>query len=75
MDAHPPSETLLPAHPMQKTVLIVDDCSTTRFVLPDILGSAGYQVLEAEDGKQALQSLDGRAVHLAVCDLKQVTQP
>jgi CheY-like chemotaxis protein len=38
-----------------ETVLVVDDEVQVRTLARDILQGAGYQVLEAEDGEQALQ--------------------
>ena len=33
------------------------------------LEGAGYEVIQAEDGRQALARLDGGRVHLAICDV------
>jgi CheY-like chemotaxis protein len=38
-----------------ETILVVDDEVQVRTLARDILQGAGYQVLEAEDGEQALQ--------------------
>ncbi len=38
-----------------ETILVVDDESLVRVLARDILLGAGYQVLEAEDGEQALR--------------------
>ncbi len=42
----------------QKTILIVDDDATNRKLLKTILTMKGYQVLEAENGLQALDLLN-----------------
>jgi two-component system chemotaxis response regulator CheY len=54
---------------MNKTILIVDDSVSWRQVVKMALVGAGYQVVEAGDGKAALALLDGRTVHMAVCDV------
>ncbi len=55
---------------MAKTVLVVDDSSSLRTLVKMSLNRAGYDVLEAPDGKAALGALDqaGR-VHLVVSDV------
>lgn len=46
------------AHPKAATrILVVDDSSSIRQMLMDGLSSAGYGVLTAENGKQAMESL------------------
>jgi two-component system, chemotaxis family, chemotaxis protein CheY len=52
---------------MSKTVLTVDDSSSVRQMLRFTLEQAGYQVVQAADGKEALGKLAG--VHLAITDL------
>lgn len=54
---------------MKKTILIVDDSAPLRLVLNDILLAAGFSTLQAEDAASALRLLDGRKVHLLICDL------
>jgi class 3 adenylate cyclase len=54
----------------RKTVLIVDDQSTARGVLRRMLERAGYQVMEAESGEQALALAAGTAVDAVVLDVK-----
>jgi len=54
---------------MAKTVLVVDDSNSVRLIVKSALFGAGYQVIEAADGKEALAQLDGRPVHLTICDL------
>jgi CheY-like chemotaxis protein len=51
-------------------VLVVDDEPAIRALLQRILAQAGYQVLSAENGKQALEALDAAgAVDLVLSDL------
>ena len=55
---------------MAKTILIVDDSASLRTVVKLALVRAGYEVLEAGDGKEALAQLDKAAkVHLIVSDV------
>lgn len=54
---------------MSKTILVVDDSSSLRTAVRIALTGAGFDVVEAEDGKQALTKLDGRKYHLVISDV------
>ncbi|MBV6411067.1 MAG: response regulator [Burkholderiales bacterium] len=54
---------------MGKTILVVDDSASLRQVVNLTLQSAGYEVIEACDGKDALAKLDGKKVHLIISDV------
>lgn len=54
---------------MAKTILIVDDSSSLRSVVGMALQAAGYDVIEAEDGKHALTKLNGQKIHLIISDV------
>jgi two-component system chemotaxis response regulator CheY len=54
---------------MSKTVMIVDDSASLRQVVNIALSSAGYSVIEACDGKDALAKLNGGKVHLVISDV------
>ena len=55
---------------MAKTILIVDDSSSLRMVVKLALSRAGYDVIEAGDGKEGLAQLEKAGkVHLIVSDV------
>lgn len=53
---------------MAKTILTVDDSASMRQVISFALQSAGYDVIEAGDGTEAVSKLN-RAVHMVITDL------
>ena len=53
-----------------QTILIVDDSKTVREMLALTLQEAGYAVLQAQDGQQAMERLRQADVHLTICDLE-----
>ena len=54
---------------MAKTILIVDDSSSLRTVVSIALKGAGYDVVEASDGKDALSKCNGQKFNLIVSDV------
>ena len=54
---------------MAKTILIVDDSASMRQVVSIALKGAGYDVIEACDGKDALSKMTGIKIHLIVSDI------
>jgi Response regulator containing CheY-like receiver, AAA-type ATPase, and DNA-binding domains len=54
---------------MAKTVMIVDDSASLRQVVNIALSGAGYEVIEACDGKDALTKLNGRKISLIISDV------
>lgn len=54
---------------MAKTILIVDDSASLRQVVSIALRGAGYDVLEACDGKDALSKMTGQKIHLIISDV------
>ncbi|BAP40910.1 response regulator [Pseudomonas sp. 21LCFQ02] len=54
---------------MAKTVMIVDDSSSMRQLVKMSLTSAGHQVIEASDGRDALNKLTGQKINLIISDV------
>ncbi|MDP2794791.1 MAG: response regulator, partial [Sulfurisoma sp.] len=54
---------------MAKTILIVDDSASLRQVVSIALRGAGYEVIEACDGKDGLTKLNGQKIHLIISDV------
>lgn len=54
---------------MSKTILIVDDSASLRQVVNLTLTGAGYTVIEACDGKDALGKCNGQKIHLIISDV------
>jgi two-component system chemotaxis response regulator CheY len=53
----------------KKTILVVEDSISVRQAICAALDEAGYEHLEAEDGAQAIERLDGRRINLILCDV------
>lgn len=51
-----------------KTILAVDDSATMREMVAFVLESAGYRVIEAEDGAKGLEQAKNSQVDLVVTD-------
>lgn len=54
---------------MSKRILAVDDSKTMRDMVSFTLKGAGYDVLVADDGVNALSALDGENVDLIITDV------
>ncbi|MET0028102.1 MAG: response regulator [Candidatus Thiodiazotropha sp.] len=54
---------------MAKTIMVVDDSASIRQVVGIALRGAGYDVLEACDGKDALSKMSGQKIHLIISDV------
>jgi two-component system, NtrC family, response regulator AtoC len=53
-----------------ETILVVDDEQLIRRTLSKRLQTAGYEVMEAEDGKRAIERASGGGVDLAILDYR-----
>lgn len=54
---------------MSKTILIVDDARSMRGLLAMTLQGAGYDVVDACDGQDALAKIGSQKVHMVITDL------
>ncbi len=54
---------------MPKKIMIVDDSSTLRQMVNFTLSEAGYEIIEAIDGVDALSRLDDNPVEMIITDL------
>ena len=52
-----------------KRIMTIDDSPSLRQMVALTLESAGYEVVEASDGRDAVAKLGGREFHLFVTDL------
>lgn len=54
---------------MNKTILIVDDSASMRQLVAFALKDAGYDVVSAVHGKDAMDKLNGTKIDMAITDL------
>ncbi len=54
---------------MGKRIMTVDDSASVRQMVGFTLKQAGYEVVEAQDGRDALAKLNGGVVHMVITDL------
>lgn len=52
-----------------KRIMTVDDSASLRQMVAFTLEDAGFQVVQAVDGRDALAKLEGRDIHLFLADL------
>jgi two-component system cell cycle response regulator DivK len=55
---------------MGKCILVVEDQEDNRQILRDLLGNAGFDLVEAENGEQALAALANRRPDLILMDIQ-----
>lgn len=54
---------------MAKTIMVVDDSASLRQVVSIALKGAGFDVIEACDGKDGLSKITGQKIHLIISDV------
>jgi two-component system chemotaxis response regulator CheY len=54
---------------MSKVIMTVDDSASVRQMVSFTLRDAGYEVIEAVDGKDALSKVDAQALNMVITDL------
>ena len=54
---------------MSHTIMVVDDSASLRQVVAIALRGAGYTVIEAKDGQDALNQLTGQRLSLIISDV------
>jgi two-component system, cell cycle response regulator DivK len=55
---------------MTKRILVVEDQEDNRQILRDLLGSAGYDLIEAENGEEALAAVSKHRPDLILMDIQ-----
>jgi two-component system cell cycle response regulator DivK len=55
---------------MSKCILVVEDQEDNRQILRDLLGNAGYELAEAENGEEAIAAVARRRPDLILVDIQ-----
>jgi two-component system, cell cycle response regulator DivK len=55
---------------MSKCILVVEDQADNRRILRDMLGNAGYDLIEAESGEEALTAVETQRPDLILMDIQ-----
>ena len=55
---------------MSKRILVVEDQEDNRQILRDLLGNAGYEMVEAENGEEALAAVAKQRPDLILMDIQ-----
>ena len=55
---------------MSKCILVVEDQADNRRILRDLLGNAGYELVEAESGEEALTAVETKRPDLILMDIQ-----
>jgi two-component system chemotaxis response regulator CheY len=67
--ANSPLSFLKKESALQKKILVVDDAAVVRHVVSITLKKAGYEIIEAVNGKDALSKLARNTVNMVITDL------
>jgi len=54
---------------MLKTIMTVDDSASVRLMVNFTLRELGYEIIEAENGKEALKKLEKKKIHMMITDI------
>jgi len=54
---------------MTKTIMTVDDSASVRLMVNFTLRELGYEIIEAENGKDALKKLEKKHIHMMITDI------
>lgn len=55
---------------MSKSILVVEDQADNRRILRDLLANAGYELIEAESGEEALTAVETKRPDLILMDIQ-----
>jgi len=55
---------------VNKRILVVEDQEDNRRILRDMLGNAGYELIEAESGEEALTAVEAQRPDLILMDIQ-----
>jgi two-component system, cell cycle response regulator DivK len=55
---------------VSKRILVVEDQEDNRQILRDLLGNAGYELIEAENGEEALAAVARQRPDLILMDIQ-----
>ena len=55
---------------MSKCILVVEDQEDNRRILRDLLGNAGYELVEAESGEEALTAVEAQRQDMILMDIQ-----
>jgi two-component system cell cycle response regulator DivK len=55
---------------MSKRILVVEDQADNRRILRDLLGNAGYELIETETGEEALTAVEAQRPDLILMDIQ-----
>jgi CheY-like chemotaxis protein len=61
-------------HYKMKKIVIAEDSAAGRELLHELIESWGYEVIEAADGREALQKIMETAPDLVLCDIQMPEQ-